>query len=236
MNNQLDNYNDFKTALEEVEALIEAAKEFENNNENKYSACKKSALLLLTAKFENFVETVAEDYINKINMLNITSDKIPDILLLNHTFQALEEVEKIKHKQEKVKNTFKELSLIWSETNKPVALKITCKFNYGSHGEKQLKKLFTTIGIDDIFSEVKVLQKQETLLANEEEEEIDIKESFNSVTGLRNNIIHQDASPSIGIESVEQYKEHLKLFAEELICYLERKINAFNFEGELIES
>ena len=36
MNNRLDNYNDFQTALKEVEELIETAKEFENNNENRY--------------------------------------------------------------------------------------------------------------------------------------------------------------------------------------------------------
>ena len=199
------------------------------------SACKKSALLLLTAKFENFVETVAEDYINKINTLEITSDKIPDILLVNHTFQALEKIENIKHKQGEAIQTFKELSNIWSTADTAVALRIKCKFNYGKHGGNQLKKIFAIIGIEDIFSEVKVLQRQESLL-EDVEEEIDIKGSFNSVTGLRNNIIHQDASPNIGIESVEQYTEHLKLFAEELIDYLEEKINELTLQGELIES
>lgn len=230
VNTHFDNYDDFQIALEEVEALIEAAKEFENKHEKKYSAAKKSALLLLTAKFENFVETVAEAYIEKINTLQIVPNKIPDALLLQHTFQALEKIEtlKLKHKQQKAKDTFKNLALLWATTDIPITLNIQTKFNYGEHGEKELIRLFETIGIDDIFSEVTVFKQQESLLDQIEEQEINIKESFNSVTNLRNNIIHQDASPSIGIESVEQYKEDLQLFAENLIVFLERKINEFD--------
>lgn len=117
---------------------------------------------------------------------------------------------------------------MWVTTPNPIILEIKSKFNYGDHGERELIKLFERIGIDDIFLEVKVFQTQESILDDIEHQEIDIKGSFNSVTNLRNNIIHQDASPNIGIDSVEQYKEHLKLFAKNLIDFLEITITQFN--------
>jgi len=74
------------------------------------------------------------------------------------------------------------------------------------------------------------LSNQENILDDLDLQEIDIKGTFNSVINLRNQIIHADASPSIGIDSVEEYKEHLKLFAEELINFLEKKTDEFLFE------
>lgn len=233
MSNRLDSLSDFEIALEEVELLILFAKEFANNNDDNQSAFKKSAILLLTAKFENFLETVVEDYIAKINELRILSSRIPDELLFQHTFQALEKIEKLKHhrhKYEELKAAFKGLALIWGMESHPVSLDIKSKFNYGKHGENDLINLFKKIGIENIFLDVKVLSNQENILDDLDLQEIDIKGTFNSVINLRNQIIHADASPSIGIDSVEEYKEHLKLFAEELINFLEKKTDEFLFE------
>jgi hypothetical protein len=223
---ELENYDDFKTALEEVEMLIEFAKKFEKD-EKKYPVFNKSAILLLAGKFENFVETVAENYIHKINGLQLSPNIVPEILRLQHTFKTLEkidELKKYKHNHEKAKEIFCQLEKLWGSTNDPVQIIIDCKFNYGKHGERDVKKLFEIIGIDDIFVKIKVLQIQESLIEDTDQKEIDIKGSFNSVTSLRNNILHQDASPTITVEDVEMYKEHLKLFAKNLTDFLNKKV------------
>lgn len=83
------NIDGFEQTLKEVEILIEIAKECEQDNQTKYSAINKSAFLLLASKFEKFIEKTLEDYIDSVCNLNLSCTQIPEILLLQHTFQSL---------------------------------------------------------------------------------------------------------------------------------------------------
>jgi hypothetical protein len=227
MSFSVNNLNEFQDVLEEVDALIELSRIYENNDERKFSACKKSAILLLSSKFETFVETLVENYISQINSLSIPLQRLPESILYQHTLHYIGNIEsnsKHPHKENEVKQVFRKIARIWGTHDEVVSLNIEAKFNYGRHGEKELNKLFKKIGFDNIFSEVTILEEQESLL-EDDLQEVDIKNIFNSVNNLRNNILHQDASPSIGLDSVEKYRKNLEDFAKELSIFLENKIN-----------
>jgi hypothetical protein len=219
---RLTNSEEFVITLKEVEVLLDAA-DLHEENETEYAAFNKSALLLLTGKFENFAESIAEDYIACINYLQPCCDLISDALRLQHTFKLMANFEtyKQKHMHEKAVNAFTELGSLWMSNSNSVDLKIDCKFSYGKHGETELKKLFSAIGIDNVFEVISVMKEQETLLGGEDSRfRIDFKGIFNSVTGLRNNILHQNASPNLTTPMIRNYKEDFKLFAQELENYL----------------
>lgn len=222
------NIDGFEQTLKEVEILIEIAKECEQDNQTKYSAINKSAFLLLASKFEKFIEKTLEDYIDSVCNLNLSCTQIPEILLLQHTFQSLKKIESYKapHNHDKAKEIFREVGQLWTTDNTISSLNIKCKFNYGKHGEKEFQKLFKIIGIDDIFSEITIIDSVESLIDDTDERAIDFKGKINSLTNLRNNILHEDASPNLDVNMIEEYKKHIGQFAEELISLL--NVNIYN--------
>lgn len=216
----------FEQTLQEVEILIAMAKECENNDQIKYGAINKSAFLLLASKFENFIERILEDYIDSICQLNLSCTQLPEILLIQHTFQLLDKIESYntRHKHDKAKNIFQNIGQLWAADNNISKLDIKCKFSYGKHGEKEFKKLFKIIGFDDIFSEIEIINLEESLIDHTNQQIIDFKEKINSLTSLRNNILHEDASPNLNVNMIEEYKQYIGQFAQKLIDLLNIKI------------
>lgn len=223
---RLTNAAEFISTLEEVAVLLDAADSHEEN-EIEYAAFNKSALLLLTGKFENFAESIAEDYIACINNLQPCCTLIPHNLRLQHTFKMLADLEtyKKKNKQAEAIDAFLELGSLWVSDRNFTNLNVDCKFSYGKHGESELKKLFSKIGIDNLFEEVQVFKCQETFFGNDNSRiRVDFKGTFNSITGMRNNILHQNASPSLTTPMVRNFKEEFQLFAQELETHLNNEL------------
>ena len=107
-------------------------------------------------------------------------------------------------------------------------LRIECKFAYGKHGEKELVKLFSPIGIEDVFTEVEVFIPGESLGDELTKKKVDFKGVFNSVMHMRNNILHQDASPSLTHESIREYKLAFQGFAEAVTNVLDNNLNTLS--------
>jgi len=121
--------------------------------------------------------------------------------------------------ENKAKDFFEKTSLLWS--NKQLIfnqLKVSNKFNYGKHGSDELSKLFKNIGIDDIF-EVILIQRDKQTMSGVIKEKIDFKGIFDSITKFRNIITHDDATPDLTIQIIQNdylflLKEFTKLIAE----------------------
>lgn len=64
------------------------------------------------------------------------------------------------------------------------------------------------------------------MIDDTDERAIDFKGKINSLTNLRNNILHEDASPNLDVNMIEEYKKHIGQFAEELISLL--NVNIYN--------
>ena len=222
---EIESIKHFLSSLEEVEVLIASA-EANITNEKKYAAYNKSAILLLTGKFENFAESLAEEYIFFINSFKLSAHEIPQSLRLQHTYRVLRKLDSQKqyNNVKGMMDSFSEISSLWNSEQKFNTLSIECKFSYGKHGEKELEKLFASIGIEKLFEEVKVYETQETLLEDNENVEIDIKGIFNSVTNIRNNILHQDDTPNLTIDSIKRYRSILQDFAQTLASTLTNKL------------
>ncbi len=225
----LEVVNEFNQTLKEVEVLIDTAEK--NISDNlQYSTYIKSAILLLSGKFENFLELISDTYIYQINKSNLSSKKIPESIKLNHSYKIIEKIRSKKSiigSEEQTKQFFNEIGAIWVLEDQPFCnVQIECKFSYGKHGEEELKKLFSNIGIDNIFEQIQVVIPNDD--DPNENKEIDFKGTFNSLTGLRNNILHQNASPNLTHLDVLTNLNIIKAFSNELSTYLDNSLVNIN--------
>lgn len=201
--------SEFDVALEEVNILIKSASKNEKN-ELYYKAINKSAILLLAAKFEAFIENIVEEFISKLNAKNLINRLIPDDIKLQHSFMQVDQITTYRTNRahyDKAKDCLINLSNLWAPHDIHFAdLKLPAKFDYGTHGEKEIKRLFCVIGIDDIFAQ--------TELAMGVSDRIDIRGKINSMTHIRNNIIHEDATPSLTHIEINDFLKATKIFAQ----------------------
>ncbi|KIU12920.1 MAE_28990/MAE_18760 family HEPN-like nuclease [Bacillus subtilis] len=226
----LQSFHNFTAALEEVKILLKLANEYEKE-ENSYATLTKSALLLLTAKFEVFVEDVVTEYIETINAMNITNLLISDKLKITHSAVVLKKLmDYIEHpnKDEQKIKVFKELAILWaSEEQRVLPLNIPNKFNYGKHGAKEIQKLFKNIELENIFDRVILYtDKEDSLLESQEIVKMDV--IINNITNQRNNIVHQDKSPNMTHKQINDYLKHLNDFSEKLCELLKERLDVLN--------
>lgn len=219
--------NEFLLTLEEVDILLSSA-EACIGLEAKYAAYNKSALLLLSGKFENFVEIIAEEYVYLVNNLNLRSSLLPEAMRLHHTFSIIGELQRYKNTSQlaEVKKLLSEIGSIWVSDVSFDHLNIDCKFSYGKHGEKELMDLFSPIGIKDVFSEVEVFIVDEGIGDERTMKRVDFKGVFNSVMNMRNNILHQNASPNLTHGSIREYELIFQGFAKAVIDVMDTQLDA----------
>lgn len=216
---KFESLNNFNKALNEVIILIRRSRK-----ESKYRKISnvylKSALILLTAKFEAFIENIVGEYIGEINQ-KVQIENIPEIFKIIHTKGKLKEFydcfNNIKEisKREKICEYMKDLAFVWNDIEFAPPLKISNKFNYGKHGQESMNELFHRIGFDDILNEIKIYEIVMTL-DGEEQQEINFVAKFNEMTGKRNSILHNDSSIMFTEIELLEYINYLKQFSIKL--------------------
>ncbi|WP_139995542.1 MAE_28990/MAE_18760 family HEPN-like nuclease [Kurthia sp. Dielmo] len=237
LNNEFESYNKLHNALSEVRVLIDFAYDYETT-QLKYSALNKSALLLLTSKFEVFVEDIIQEYVEKINSIKPKNINISEQIKLKHTMYKLKELNgTIEHDHKKEINIeiLKNIAKLWQESEECFdSLTISNKFNYGKHGANELQKIFSNINISDVFSTIVLYSdEEETML--EEANIIDFKTTFNNIVNLRNRITHQDITPNLTHKQIEGYMKILDNFSNEVCKYLFATLEELQEQNNLQE-
>jgi hypothetical protein len=73
----------------------------------------------------------------------------------------------------------------------------------------------------DIFDVIKLTEKLETVSVEALiDKPIDFKGVFNSVTAMRNNILHADASPNLNTNQIREFRRHFENFAIKLDLHI----------------
>ena len=233
MNYNFDSLENFEKSLEEIDFLIKKVQKETEKELYQDNIYLKSALLLLVSKFEAFLENSILDYNSEINNLKLTNDKIPTALKINHVSNFFDEkkiTEKMKHKHKynEVCEELGELSKLFATSNNFSSIKISNKFNYGKHGGDEVEKLFEKIGLDEIFNKITIFNDVKTMdtMDNEsEKQKVDFKGEINSITLIRNNILHQDTDRmSFTIKELTGYRNHFKQFSAQLIEVLQKML------------
>ena len=210
----------FNVALREVIILIRRFKLEENKSRIISNIYLKSALILLTAKFEAFLENIFAEYINKLNE-ELTVNQIPEILKIYHTKEHLEQFSICfqktaeQEKRDKIIKNMKDLALLWKNDKESKPIKISNKFNYGKHGQESINELFRRIGFKNILNEFEITEKIHTI-DGDINENVDFKAKVNELTSKRNSILHNDTSITFTKEELICYIKYLKQFSQKL--------------------
>jgi|GEM_PF-1137165 len=226
MTGNFESFEGFVEALEEVDILLTQAEECIKDT-LKYSVFNKSAVIFLLTKLESYMENVVNDFCFRLSELNLPAKKIP----LPIRFQASLDIlsgnflDKLKKSQTsnkkkllpdmQVKEILNKLSAIWVEDGLLDQIQVNNKFSYGTHGEKEIRRLFCRIGIYDIFEKC-LIDKRVDVLFGEASYKISFASDINSLTGYRNTIIHSDSTPSLTHDQIKEYKDNVCKFAYQI--------------------
>lgn len=198
---KLDSTEDFYEAIKEIQILINYSK---RNQKNfiKYAAFNKAALVLLCAKFESFLENFLEEY--AFEKMNASSNKTLSKYLYEHLVDnILEDLQITKNNPIKRQNHVSNLVCLCGQNEvMPVrGFKVNSKFKGGKHGQSEVERLLKTFGFKS------VLKEDSTSI---------FFSKFNSLNNIRNNIVHEDATPSLTHRDVQEYLDTIVLFVNRL--------------------
>lgn len=191
---------DFNEALKEIHILLENAVESTNNN-LKYATYNKSAIVLLCGKFEAFIESFLEEF--SFYLLNSFTNKQLNNHIRNHLLEnIISELDRKKKSIEKRNIVLLKFVKILGDSEILCNdFEVNAKFNYGKHGQKELVSLLTKFGFKDFADE----EVNKTFYGK-----------FNSLNSIRNNILHQDSTPSLTHVDVENYRDEMLSFVQRI--------------------
>lgn len=224
-----DAVQDFNDSLDEVETLLRLADGYNKlNKQDKRSLILRSAVLFLGTHLECLFESMVEEYIYKIEQMALRRDQLPEKLILSsvqHHFTD-ELIKKIRNGNPRCKQDIVKLAKIIECTEPVTEIKLDTSFSYGKHGSNVVEKLFARIDINEIFEHCVVTEEIESLLSEEPElVTVDIKQKFNTLTGVRNGLIHENKSPNTTtFNSILGDIKHYRAFAFRLEELLKSKL------------
>ena len=209
---------DFSTALSEVDLLIRASAS-NDDDLSAQNALNKAAILLLTAKLESFFEQIVEEFCYQLSSMALPCERLPNPVRIHASRRLLNEdflCTLDRCNEEKVLPAMQALSLLWHDGCVPQDIRVDTSFTYGKHGEKEIRRLFQRVGVNDIFETCKIPYDQETLAVTDRESTDIVTSDVNALTGLRNFIIHNDGTPNVTHVQISRYRNRLFSFAEKI--------------------
>lgn len=210
---------EFEESLKEFALLLESAVEADEAGEDeKYAVYLKCALLLLTTKFECFLEELVEEVANWIRTESIPCSLLPIEISTHYTHRRSANLES-HYNQSKfndIRISSTALAKFWLDHDSS-DFEIDCKFSYGKHGEKEVAKLLRRIGVPAPFDVIPV----EIETPDGEMQIVDMAGIINSLTSIRNNVLHQNASPQLTHHFLREKHDCLLRFCKDLVSHVE---------------
>jgi len=228
---------DFHNSLNEVDTLVKVSNGYQTiGKNNKRLLVMRSAVLFLGTHLECFFEALAEEYLFKIEQLALPRERIPEKLLMSSVHYHFTEqlITKVQSKNPTCKEQLIKLANIVACEEPVTELKIDTSFSYGKHGSGVVEKLFKRLDIENIFENSPVYIEEESMLSDEPiQVEVNIKNKFNVLTGIRNGLIHEYNTPQTEvIEAILSDIQLYKKFGGSLVSHLTSKLEKLTAEPE----
>lgn len=195
--------DEFHEAIKEIQLLINYSKR-NQRDALKYKAFNKAATVLLCAKFESFIENFLEEYAYELicNSTNKTLCKELFEYIIDDIIKYLEDTKNNKEKRKQHINKLVDLCSSNEIENLDFYRQhINSKLKMGKHGQKEIERLLTNFGFGEIIGTPTI---------------VDFFRQFNSLNSIRNNIIHEDATPSLTHTDVQNYLYIVNSFVRQI--------------------
>ena len=217
--------DNFLGSLSEVQRILRRARRSRSITAE-YNICIKSALLFLVAKFEAFLEDVISEYVQVVENTGLCPSELPDVLKLHCADNLIDEkfISDLRHHRPSALRTIERVSKLCIGEDSVTSLDLDKTFDYGRHGQKAIVRLFSRIGVTDVFESCPIFEYVQTITGRVRVP-IHIQGDINALTNYRNTILHDDVTPSVTHQQIRDYQKHLVQFSNRLIRVLDDRVS-----------
>jgi hypothetical protein len=175
----------------------------------------------LVAKFEVFCESLATAICYEFALHAKEGNQVPLVLKVGASRRTIEPMldsmgSWLKSERlPKVINAMQFLSSIWGDESFGITHAFACKLRTGRHGEAAFRILFEEVGCAGLIDSIEIDVERETLDGTTKFRIRPIAE-INSLTAIRNAVIHEDASLPFTAEELAEKTSILRDTATEM--------------------
>ena len=175
---------------------------------------------------------IAQEYVQELLKLNLTKNDIPQELFVEIIKNEVNTINKVKIENYLTKETYKErsrvLSLIWDD--KKILKSLKCaefSISISNNGTNEFERVYKKIGFPNIINELEDYVLNDDVLDSIcSLTSYSIKEKINSIIHMRNNIIHDDATPQITPSDIKLFIDVVKSFVDQIDSKLGKTIES----------
>lgn len=196
----MDSIDQIRQNMSEVDMLLNYASQ-NANDVQKYQLFNKAAVVLLSTKFEVFLEDFIDEH-SRMVLAGHTNSSLPTDLKNSYVDSAFAKVSETSDRRKKIQYMSLLLKLFNSHeemisTLSPI--RPSLKFSFGKHGQKEIEKMFERHGLKNFINSSDV---QNAL------------RMMNSLFSIRNNVIHEDASPALTHQTIQGHRDNIMHFVD----------------------
>jgi len=215
----------FEKSIQEIELINNNVSDDNKNCLTYY----KVIILFLCTKLEKYVVDSAKEYIIGIKNKGIKSKLLPNGLKELILQNELDKIQKVGIHKYSIGNEYKNgavnFSLIWDDSFVISYLdEDDFYIELSKHGTNTINDMYKKIGFDALVEKVPnyeiidIVAGVSTIVSNS------VENILNKIVGMRNNIIHQDATPSITKQDIELFIQVSKHFVVWIDKYLDKEL------------
>lgn len=196
----MDSIDQIRNNIVEVDMLLDYAS---NNTEEikRYQMFIKASVVLLSTKFEVFLEEFIDEHSRRV-LAGHTNATISTELKNKYIDTAVNMVRETNNRTKK-NQYLSMISKLLINSGESIStfssIRPSTKFSFGKHGQKEIEALFERHGL-------KVFITSEPIR--------NILQIMNSLFSIRNNVIHEDASPTLTHQTIHDHKDNIMCFVD----------------------
>lgn len=196
----MDSIDQIRNNIGEVDMLLDYAS---NNTGNikQYQMFIKASVVLLSTKFEVFLEEFIDEH-SRMVLAGHTNATISTELKNKYIDTAVDMVRETKNRTKK-NQYLSMVSKLLTNSGESIStfssIRPSTKFSFGKHGQKEIEALFERHGLKTFITSEPIRNSLQIM---------------NSLFSIRNNVIHEDASPTLTHQTINDHKDNIMHFVD----------------------
>ena len=196
----MDSIDQIRNNIGEVDMLLDYAS---NNTGNikQYQMFIKASVVLLSTKFEVFLEEFIDEH-SRMVLAGHTNATIPTELKNKYIDTAVDMVRETNNRTKK-NQYLSMVSKLLTNSGESIStfssIRPSTKFSFGKHGQKEIEALFERHGLKTFITSEPIRNSLQIM---------------NSLFSIRNNVIHEDASPTLTHQTINDHKDNIMHFVD----------------------
>lgn len=190
----MDSIDQIRNNIVEVDMLLDYAS---NNTEDikRYQMFIKASVVLLSTKFEVFLEEFIDEH-SRLVLAGHTNATISTELKNKYIDTAVDMVRETNNRTKK-NQYLSMVSKLLINSGESIStfssIRPSTKFSFGKHGQKEIEALFERHGLKAFITSEPIHN---------------LLQIMNSLFSIRNNVIHEDASPTLTHQTIQNHKDN----------------------------